>query len=244
MRRLISRGYSQGRCLIAVILCLLTPVSVAVAQQTVTHELSGFDGVAASHGIQMVLTIGSAYSVTAESDEPRQLELLELNVHRGVLGAEMDRNLFSSFRAESWRVTVRVSMPELTEATASSGASISADRATGDEKQLSVSGGAQIRLDLVDSEEVSLTAASGSRISVEGGSCEALEVQASNGSSISAHGLRCSNVGVSASSGSDTLVFAEQMVEANASSGALIQVFGDQKVRDINSSSGGSITFP
>ncbi len=228
----------------AVLVTLCCPVGAVAEEFTRTYDLSGFDGVSASQGIQLIVETGEAYAVVAQSDELSQLELLEIDVRRSVLRAEMDQGLFSSRSVEGWRVTVFVSMPELTQAFTSSGANIIADKIVGDALELSASGGSQITVASIVGDRISMTSENGSRITVDGGSCQAQDLAASDGSSVAAEGLRCSSVDVSASGGSSIAAFAEQSIEANASSGAIVQVFGEPEERDLDASSGGSISFP
>lgn len=235
---------AAGLCLAAVAGVLLLPVCALAADHSKTFDLAGFDGISAAEGIHVIVDVGPAFSVVAESDAPRQLERLELEVWRGTLRAEMSQRPFSFVRTKGWKVTVRVSMPELSHAVASSGADIVADEMSGNEVDLTASSGAEIAVTAVDSERVAVTASSGSNISAERGSCDALEAVASSGSSVRIEGVKCRSVEATGSSGAAIRVFAEERIDANASSGASIEVHGPHEEIAINTSSGGSIDFP
>ena len=105
---------------------------MSALSETRSYELVGFDGVSVSSGIQMLVDVGEEFSVTAESDEPQQLERLELDVRRGTLRARMDSRPFAARRPESWRVTVYVSLPLLIHADSSSGADLEINEMNGE----------------------------------------------------------------------------------------------------------------
>jgi len=68
-------------------------------------------------------------------------------------------------------------------------------------------------------------------------------VQCSSGSDVNAEKLDSEICSVKASSGSDVKVSVSKRIEAHASSGSDIKVIGNPAERDIEKSSGGSVTF-
>ncbi len=221
---------------------VLLPMSVFA--ETRTFDLAGFDGVSASSGIHVFVDVGEDFSVVAESDDEVQLDRLEIDVRRGTLRIRMDQGLFSLRRTRGWRITVRVSLPELIHADAASGAWVEIDDMEGEVLELIASSGARIEADALSGTTISAVVSSGSHISAASGACEALDAVASDGSSLRLSDVACSRVEAKASSGASITVHADESIDANASSGGTITVHGAHEDMEITSSSGGNIVFP
>jgi len=233
----------RGPCQI-VFAAVLASLPLTAFAETRTFDLSGFDGVSAAEGIRVIIDVGERFSVIAESDEPRQIERLVLDVRRGTLRARMDNRPFSFTRTKGWKVTVRISMPELTQAETSSGAELVADDVSGAAIELVASSGSALRISAMTGDAISANASSGARIEASGGTCGSLSAVASSGSFLDLSSVECTDVKVDASSGSEAGVFANRLIDANASSGASVRVYGTREQIEINSSSGGNILFP
>ncbi len=238
-------GLRTGRAWLTPVLgACLVALPLLASAETKSFALTGFDGVSVSEGIHVVVDAGESFAITAESDDPRQLERLELDVRRNTLRAEMDSKLFSLVRTKGWKVTVRVSMPELVQAVTSSGATLTADEMSGAALELNASSGSSMEIGSVKGESISVTAASGARIAASEGDCLHLKAELSSGSELRFSAVECDVAEVSASSGSTAGVFADKSIDASASSGSTVQVFGEHEKIEIDSSSGGSIVFP
>lgn len=222
----------------------LALLSMPAFAETRTFDLAGFDGVSASSGIHVLVDVGEGFSVVAESDDEVQLDRLTVDVRRGTLRMRMDEGLLAPRRTRGWRVTVRVALPALIHADASSGASVEIDDMEGESLELVASSGAHIEADTLSGTTISAVVSSGSQISVGSGECDTLDAVASDGSTLSLSGVTCSAVDAVASSGASVLVHADESLDANASSGATITVHGGHEKIAINASSGGSIVFP
>jgi len=259
MQHQIVRGHRWGRTAISdflgshcetaspLRLCIIAvgvALSTAAFAETQDFALKDFDGVSVAEGINVQVEVRDAFSVVAESDDPAQLERLELDVRRGTLRASMDSRPFSFRRTKGWKVTVRVSMPKIVHADASSGADLAIDGMDGAILELAASSGAELRVANVTGETINANVSSGARIVSTGGSCRELEAVASSGSYLDLKSVECNAVGINASSGSRAFVFAESSIDANSSSGSTINVFGPHEEIKINSSSGGNIVFP
>ncbi len=226
---------------LAAICC--TVIATASPAETRTFELSGFDGVSVADGIHLFVTTGEPTVVVAESDDARQLKRLELDVRRGTLRAQMDDRRFSLIRSKGWKVTVRVTMPSLVHAETSSGAELVADMMGGSSLELESSSGSTIRIGTIDDGGITADASSGADIRVSGGTCKSLSAEVSSGSSMEMEKLRCENVEINASSGANASVHADKLIDADASSGASIRVFGARENIEIETSGGGDIDF-
>lgn len=212
--------------------------------ETRIFDLTGFDGVSASSGIHVFVDVGEGFSVVAESDDEAQLDRLKVDVRRGTLRISMDQGLLSLRRTRGWRITMRVSLPELIHADASSGAWVEIDDMEGEFIELDASSGARIETDTLAGTTISAVVSSGSQISAAEGECDALEAVASDGSNLNLANVACSNVDATASSGASISVHADESIDAKASSGATITVHGTRAEIDINTSSGGDVVLP
>lgn len=219
-------------------------LSTTALAETKTFDLSGFNGISAAEGIHVIATAGENFAVSAESDDARQLERLVLDVRRGTLRAEMDNQLFSLIRTKDWKVTVRVTLPSLIQAEASSGAELIVDTMSGSALELESSSGSTLRVETIDGETISADVSSGANIMIGGGTCNSLQVDVSSGSSLDMEQVQCAFVEVDASSGSSATVFAAESIDGDASSGAAIHVYGTHERIEIQVSSGGNIKFP
>lgn len=247
-----SQGLSMcllGRQLHRLAATVLTAFCISIstsawAADTKSLDFSGFDGVSAAEGVHVIVTTGESYSVIAESDEPKQLELLTLEIVRTTLRVGMEDNVFLFSRSKGWKVTVRVTMPELTLAEASSGAELLADSMRGSVLELTSSSGSEVRIEAIEGETLTTAVSSGASLRVEEGACKSLTANVSSGSTLGMKDLQCAKVEVDASSGADVSVFASDSIVANASSGASIRVYGSHEDIAIQTSSGGEIVFP
>ena len=66
----------------------------------------------------------------------------------------------------------------------------------------------------------------------------------SSGSTLEMAKAQCADVGIDASSGPGASVYADKRIDANASSGASVRVYGAHEEIEIETSSGGGIDFP
>ncbi len=223
---------------------LFVSISTFAWADTKSFDLSGFDGVSAAEGVHVIVTTGEEFEVIAESDDTQQLERLILDVRRGTLRARMDNKLFSLTRTKGWKVTVRVTMPGLIQAEASSGAELLADAMNGSALELDSSSGSALRIEAIEGETILTDVSSGATIWVGSGTCTSLSADVSSGSSLDMEKLHCVNVEIDASSGSRASVYADKVINADASSGASIIVFGAHEDIEIDVSSGGDVGFP
>ena len=225
------------------LVAIMVLLSSTASAETRSYKLTDFDGVMAAEGIHVFVDVGEDFSVTAESEDPTQLERLQLDVRRGTLRAEMDNQFFSFTRTKGWKVNVHVAMPELVQAEASSGAELVIDDVSGSAIELAASSGSSVRIESLVGEVVSAKTSSGAQIHATNGKCGKLEAAASSGSSLHLNSVKCEAVRINASSGATAGVFADNQVDAKASSGGNIRVYGAHKKTDISSSSGGNIAL-
>ncbi|MCB1330179.1 MAG: DUF2807 domain-containing protein, partial [Maritimibacter sp.] len=186
-------------------------------------DLAGFTEVSAGSGLDVEITQGDAFSVTAEGTS-RALKRLEIETRGDRLVIEQQSRGIQRFsplmRALGDEVVVRVTLPELTAVTASAGSDVSVEGSAAAAFTAEASSGADLELDGIDAQDVTLAASSGAALEAQG-RCEALEVQASSGADLEGRELSCETAQAKASSGA-RIELTAVTVAARASSGAEI----------------------
>lgn len=217
--------------------------SGAVAE-TRAFDLTGFDALSVSEGIEAILTRGSGFRIEAESRDSDYLDRLELEVRNGRLFLGIEDRRWRWFENRRSSMTVRITLPTLTAVEASSGASLSADIIAGDTLEIIASSGASIEIERLEGGDVETEASSGAQIDIGSGICGALDADSSSGAMLSMSGVVCTDAVVSTSSGALAEVHATDGLEASAVSGGKVRILGGPStVRDVNVSSGGDIDF-
>lgn len=201
-------------CRVLAIGLLTTP---ALADEK-SFEVSGFTNIDTSVGVNVDVSVGSDFSVRATGSE-KDLERLKV--------AAKDDTLYISRKLKkgwgrSASVRVAVTLPKLEALEASSGSSIDADGIIAD--------------------GFSIDASTGATISAEG-SCTEVKIDVSSGASINAGDLKCIAVLADGSSGGSISAAASAKVIADMSSGASIRVYGSPEYKEIEKSSGGSVSI-
>ncbi|WDI30357.1 DUF2807 domain-containing protein [Hyphococcus flavus] len=204
--------------------CVLTAGAVsclafsAAQAETRNFDFSGFSAVEASAGLSVEVTVGGDYSVRAEGDAD-DLEKLRLELDGDTL--EVGRKRSSIFQRNSRSdITVFVSMPSMNEASASSGSELTATGIDAGDFSASVSSGAEATLS---------------------GTCDTIDASGSTGADLDADDLRCSHADADVSTGASLSLYASESIEADASTGGDIVVYGGPANTDIDKSTGGSV---
>jgi hypothetical protein len=200
------------------------------------RHVGTFKAISVSNGIDLFLNQDTLEKVSVEADEN-----IQLIIKTEVLNNELKiytREHISHAKA----MKVYVTMKSITEVEASSGADVESTSSLDlTNFKVSASSGADIKLSL-SCNDLKAESSSGSDISLSGKSGR-LMVECSSGSDVNAEKLNSETCSVDASSGSDVKVSVSKKIEAHASSGADIKVTGNPKERDIEKSSGGSVTI-
>ena len=216
--------------------------AMAEDEYSKTRSVSSFNGVEVSTGIQVYLTMGDSQSVRVEASDEVLKEVVT-EVKGGVLHIYIKRNNFLNFFnwTGSKNVKVYVTAPEIRKLGASSGAYITSENSLkGNSIDLNASSGAGMKLDLVY-KEIDFDCSSGSNVTLQGRS-KTFRVSASSGSHINAGKLEAANCIARASSGADIKLVATDEISADSSSGGSISYSGNPSYKNINKSSGGSVS--
>ena len=219
---------------------LLLLAAPALAE-TRTIEVPAFSALDVSSGIDAIVTVGGAQSITAEAKDKRLLDDLQLKVEGGTLKAYYDWSFFDIFSfGDRDQIKLTIALPALSRVEASAGADVEATGVTGDALKFSSSSGADLMLRAVAGKSIDLNASSGAGLKIEG-SCEDGKANSSSGSNLEADKLLCATMDANSSSGSDLDVYASKSIKANASSGSDLTIYGNPPEVDQESSSGSDI---
>ncbi|WP_186767261.1 head GIN domain-containing protein [Devosia ginsengisoli] len=223
----------------------------AAFAQSADYDFSGFDRVDIATGLDARITQGDSFSVRAESRSQDALDHLQISVDGGTLTARFEQSfldfiisggLVGQLLNSGNAITIDITMPALAGVTASSGADVGVIAVTSERLELDASSGADIKVTDAVLGHAIVSASSGSDIEISG-SADTVEADASSGSDIDADDLVASNVAAEASSGANVSVHATAGIKADASSGGDIEVRGNPADRDVDTSSGGDVSF-
>ena len=200
------------------------------------YDVSSFDGIEVSAGIDVNFETGGGQSVSVENKDGNFDDII-VEVRGGKLVLKRPRQIGWGKRP---RYAVTVSAPILSSVEVSSGADAIGSGLSGEQVRIETSSGADADITGIDAVNVSLASSSGSDLNASG-TCDGVTADSSSGSDIEAGDLHCRIGAADASSGSDITIYASESVSADASSGADIDVLGGPTDADIDKSSGGSV---
>jgi hypothetical protein len=200
------------------------------------RQVAIFESISASAGIDVILTQDSVVKVVVEADDNLQ-ENIKTEVSNGELKIYPEKQI-RSCKAKR----VYVSFKTVHAIDGSSGADIkSTSRLKLPILEISASSGANIDLAL-EGDGLTAESSSGGVINLTG-TVNNLSVDGSSGSRIKAPDLQSKICNAGASSGATIKISVSEKIIAKASSGGNISVNGNPKEREIEKSSGGSVSF-
>jgi hypothetical protein len=204
---------------------LLTAAAVAVTTAVLvalpafadskTYNLSGFDRVDVSAGIDVTFTQGPFSVKVDEPDGNFDRLIVEVRGNTLKIGR---RNSWIDWRGVDYSATV--SAPSLVGLDASSGSSFEGLNLSLRDLKIDVSSGANVEIS---------------------GSCAGLRLDISSGARFEGEDLKCETASVDASSGASADAFAARTADGNASSGANVTFYGKPAELVKDTSSGGSV---
>ncbi len=206
--------------------------------ETRTYDLSGFDSISASSGVNVVLKQGP-FAINAEGPKSR---LDKLVIERD--GSQLSISRKPSMNWFGWNMQsdiVTVSAPAYMAIAATGGADVDIGGLNGSALSISASGGADINASGVVVDTLTANVSGGGDLNLTG-SCKSLTVEASGGADFGGENLRCDNAVVTASSGSDVDVIVSGSASGNGSSGADIRFHGNPASFQSNESSGADVS--
>lgn len=209
------------------------------AQTRVNKNISGFEGIHVSSGIDLYLSQTGKESVEIEADEDILDEVI-VEMENDILIIKIERDFLDWF-TNSGPIKAFVSFKELQEIHISGGSDLEGQGALKfDKLEMSSSGGSDIKISLTAS-ELHISSSGGSD-AVLAGYAAYFEGSASGGSDIKAKELDTDVANVSSSGGSDVLISVNRKLVANASGGSDIYYYGNPEEVEKNESGGSDIT--
>ncbi|WP_088655274.1 head GIN domain-containing protein [Geofilum rhodophaeum] len=217
-----------------------TDLSGELVQQH--HSLDAFNSIHVKTGVRLILTQGDTNAAMVEADS-EVIDRVVLENKDGKLEIYVENP--GGARWFQWgnttgSVTVYLTFRELNELDASSGAHAETQGLIAATSfQMDASSGAHLDVSL-NAAEVEVEASSGAHITLKG-QADRISADASSGAHIKAADFIALGGVAEASSGAHVTLFVNGSADAKASSGAQVRVLGDVALKNIESSSGGSI---
>lgn len=205
--------------------------------ETRDHSFSGFDSIAASSGIDVVLNQGP-FGVRSEAPEGK-LDRIIIEQSDNALSLELKPEIM--WFVSSGRFLVTVSAPAFTSITASGGADVDAATLQADRLHLSASGGADIDIQDARIGVLEASASGGGDIELAG-TCTSATLTAAGGGDIDGERLDCDSVTASASGGGDIEAGARMTANGSANGGGDVRFLGSPATVTRDVSSGGDVS--
>jgi hypothetical protein len=198
------------------------------------REISGFNSISASAGLNVYLTQSDDEHVVVEADE-NLMEYIITDVRGHELKCEVEGNI-----RRSTKLNIYVSYKTLNNISVSSGADINTENILhSNNLSINVSSGADADLE-IEAVSVNCQVSSGADVKLKG-KCDHINANSSSGADIKANGLFCKSAQAIASSAGDIRLSVSESINANASSGGDIVFHGSPKTINIDESSGGDV---
>lgn len=198
------------------------------------RNLSNFEALEVSNGIEVLVSQDSFEKVVVEVDE-NILKILKTQVSGGTLKIYLEENIL-----HAKRLRVYVTLKQLKSVQTDSGSEVkSTGKISCGNLKIDSSSGSGVNME-VNATILNAESSSGSSIKISG-SAVSFRGNSSSGSGIHASALVAENGNLSASSGASINVQVTKDLKAHANSGAGITVLGNPQTRNTDSSSGGSV---
>ncbi len=204
------------------------------------RSLSGsFTAISVSSGIDLYLSQGNEESLAVSASEQKHLDRLITEVVNGTLKIYYD-NKGITWKSGTRKLKAYVSFKTLQKLNVSAGSDATMDgNINADNFDLDVSSGANFK-GAITAKTLSVAVSSGASASVSGKS-DKLKVDVSSGADFKGYDLVTDYCEASASSGAGVHVTINKELNAKASRGGDIKYKGSALIRDIKTSSGGSV---
>ncbi len=196
------------------------------------RNVSGFDRVSVSSGMNLYLKQGSSESLTIEAEDsiiPR----IQTVVKNGELKIRYKYSVLGSINLYS-PTNIYLTVKDLRELDVSSGVTVESEEINSDSLKVDLSSGADGKM-IITANKLVVDLSSGSRLEISGQADEQ-NIDLGSGGEYDARDLISKSVVIDASSGSNAVVNASENLEVDISSGATVEYSGSPKViSDISS---------
>ena len=208
------------------------------AQQEANRNITGFNELHVSSGIDVYLSQGSE-SVRIEADDDIMEDII-VEKNGKALIIKVDNPVMNWF-ASRGPIKAHVGFEDLKKIQISGGSDLEGEGALEfDKLDMSASGGSDIKLSL-KANELKINSSGGSDVKLEG-YVSYFEGSASGGSDIKAQDLETEVANINSSGGSDVHISVSRKLVANSSGGSDLYYYGDPEDVDSNESGGSDIT--
>ena len=207
----------------------------------VQRSLSGsFTGIAVSSGIQLIITQGNEESIAVSASEQKHLDRLITEVVNGTLKIYYDNKGVTRKSSGKANLKAYVSFKTLEKLNVSSGADATVNGSIRSDKlDLQVTSGALFSGG-INTKELVTEVNSGAIIKITG-SADKFTIAASSGADFKGYDFAVDFCDANVSSGGAVHITINKELNAKASSGGDIHYKGTGLIRDIKTSSGGSV---
>jgi hypothetical protein len=225
-------------CLFVAVFSNAQQVNDANAEQ---RQVSNFHKIEVSNGIQLLLTQGGTEAVAVSASDPEYRRNIRTEVSNGVLKIYYDKNFTKQLNNGNKKLKAYVSFRDLDGLDANSGSLVNVQNAVNvNSLEMEATSGAQIKGEFNVS-KLEVDQNSGSIVKISG-KTSTIKVEGSSGSIFEGFDMVSENCDAETSSGAIINITVNKELNAEASSGGLVHYKGNGLIRNINTSSGGSIS--
>ena len=225
------------KTLILVITCF---VSSNLLAQEIRREISSFNYLKVSRGIEVTLVKSEAKEVIIKPHGLDPNDIIVINKNDELIIKVSTNIIWHDMDANHWRVKVEVPFQELAGIESTTGASIiGKDVIVSDDLEIDVSTGAELEI-RVDAKTLYAEASMGGEIKIEG-TADIVNVRASMGSEANLKNLSAMVVKAKSAMGGSIWVNATEEFDGSVSMGGTIVVTGNPEKFSKNESMGGDI---
>ena len=208
--------------------------TAAFTQDSETRSVASFNGVKVGQAIDVYLTTGNSQQVRVEVEDGN-LSDVETDVSSGVLKIGMKKGNYRNIR-----VKVYVTHTGLEMISASSASNVYTENAISTSRMdINVSSAASAELE-IRADEIEIQASSSGDIELKG-SAKRASMSASSAGDIDAYDFEVGELRARASSAGGIRAYANDAIDAHASSGGSVRWRGNPSKSRTDSSSGGSV---
>jgi len=228
-------------------LLLLTFTTAIHAQDKVINDpnaevrkVGSFTGIKVSTGIELMLTQGSEDAVAVSSSRSEYTSRIITEVDNGVLKIYFNSKDGWENQPKNTKLRAYVSIRNLTKLHGSSGASVKVDGSLNITSLDMDFGSGSLFNGEIKGSNLNIKQGSGSIVTMTG-NAESVSVKSSSGSIYKGYGLTTQTCDADASSGGIIEISVSKELEAEASSGGLVHYKGAGVIKNLSTSSGGTV---
>jgi len=223
-------------------------LSAAIGQNTIIKDpnavartVADFHAIHVATGIHLFLTQGSTKGIAVSASAPEYRDRIQTEVKNGVLHIYYDTDKWKWFDMHGKELKVYVSCVTLDGLEASSGAKVEVDGTIkSDNFSMDFSSGAKFT-GKVEASDLKVEQSSGAQSTISGKAGH-LRATSSSGSHLHGYDLLAGVCDVSASSGGSVDISVEKEMQVSAHSGGRIRYQGAGVIKEVHTSSGGSVS--